>query len=214
MLVAARAVQGLGGAVASAVALSLMMSLFTEPGERAKAMGVFGFVVGRRRQPRRAARRRPHGHAQLALDLPRQRADRHRSSTSLSLRLLPGAHERGRPRRLDVAGAVTVTVALMIAVYAIVNGNDKGWTSVADAGHAGRRRRRCIVRSSSIESRVGAPLVPLRLFKLRNLATSNVVGVLWAGGDVRVVLPLGAVPRGRCSATARSRSASRSCRQR
>src|ERR687898_3566654 len=45
MLVAARAVQGLGGAVVSAVALSLMMTLFTEPAERAKAMGIFGFVA-------------------------------------------------------------------------------------------------------------------------------------------------------------------------
>src|SRR5207253_3882332 len=45
MLTGARAVQGLGGAVASAVSLSLMMSLFTEPAERAKAMGVFGFVA-------------------------------------------------------------------------------------------------------------------------------------------------------------------------
>ena len=45
MLIAARAVQGLGGAVISAVALSLIMTLFTEPGDRAKAMGVFGFVA-------------------------------------------------------------------------------------------------------------------------------------------------------------------------
>ena len=45
LLVGARSVQGIGGAVASAVALSLMMNLFTEPGERAKAMGVFGFVA-------------------------------------------------------------------------------------------------------------------------------------------------------------------------
>src|SRR5881398_1135431 len=45
LLVSARAVQGLGGAVVSAVALSLMMNLFTEPAERAKAMGVFGFVA-------------------------------------------------------------------------------------------------------------------------------------------------------------------------
>src|SRR6266542_2747647 len=44
-LVGARAVQGLGGAVASAVSLSLMMNLFTEPAERAKAMGIFGFVA-------------------------------------------------------------------------------------------------------------------------------------------------------------------------
>ena len=76
LLVAARAVQGVGGAVVSAVALSLIMTLFTEPAERAKAMGVFGFVDGRRRQHRRAARRRPHRHARLALDLPRQPADR------------------------------------------------------------------------------------------------------------------------------------------
>ena len=45
MLVAARAVQGIGGAMVSAVALSLIVTLFTEPGERAKAMGVFGFVA-------------------------------------------------------------------------------------------------------------------------------------------------------------------------
>src|SRR5213083_3508604 len=45
LLVTARAVQGLGGAVASAVSLSLMMNLFTEPADRAKAMGVFGFVA-------------------------------------------------------------------------------------------------------------------------------------------------------------------------
>ena len=45
MLIAARAVQGLGGAIVSAVALSLIMTMFTEPGERAKAMGVFGFVA-------------------------------------------------------------------------------------------------------------------------------------------------------------------------
>src|SRR5436305_5585412 len=45
MLIGARAVQGVGGAVASAVSLSLMVNLFTEPGERAKAMGVFGFVA-------------------------------------------------------------------------------------------------------------------------------------------------------------------------
>ena len=44
-LIAARAVQGLGGAIVAAIALALLMKLFTEPGERAKAMGVFGFVV-------------------------------------------------------------------------------------------------------------------------------------------------------------------------
>ncbi len=83
LLVAARAVQGLGGAIVSAVALSLIMNLFTEPAERAKAMGVFGFVMAGGGSHRRAPRRCPHGHAQLALDLPRQRA-RSGSSSSLS----------------------------------------------------------------------------------------------------------------------------------
>ena len=78
LLVAARAVQGLGGAVVSAVALSLIMTLFTETAERAKAMGVFGFVMAGGGIDRRAPRRRPHRRAQLALDLPRQRPDRRR----------------------------------------------------------------------------------------------------------------------------------------
>ena len=78
LLVGARAVQGLGAAVVSAVALSLMMTLFTEPAERAKAMGIFGFVASGGGSHRRAARRRYHRHAELELDLPRQRPRRDR----------------------------------------------------------------------------------------------------------------------------------------
>ena len=78
LLIAARAVQGLGGAVVSAVALSLIMNLFTEPAERAKAMGVFGFVMAGGGIDRRAARRLADRRARLALDLPRQPADRRR----------------------------------------------------------------------------------------------------------------------------------------
>src|SRR5438270_4570829 len=118
MLVAARAVQGFGGAVASAVSLSLMMTLFTEPAERAKAMGFFGFVAS--------------GGGSVGVVLGgvlTDRLDWHWIFLvnlpigvlvyALSLRLLPHApssHARGR---LDVAGAVTVTAALMLAVYAI-----------------------------------------------------------------------------------------------
>jgi MFS family permease len=57
---AARAVQGLGGAVVAAVALSLIMTLFTEPADRAKAMGVIGFVAAGGGSDRRPRRRRPH----------------------------------------------------------------------------------------------------------------------------------------------------------
>ena len=78
MLVGARAVQGLGGAVVSAVALSLIMTLFTEPAERAKAMGVFGFVVAGGGSIGVLLGGVLTDVARLALDLPRQRPDRRR----------------------------------------------------------------------------------------------------------------------------------------
>src|ERR1700744_5162195 len=133
LLVAARALQGFGGAVVSAVALSLMMTLFTEPAERAKAMGVFGFV---------AAGGGSVGvllggiltdllswHWIFLVNVPIGIA-----VCALSLAYLPPAENRAAARHLDVAGAVTVTVALMLAVYAIVNGNEAGWGSAQTLG--------------------------------------------------------------------------------
>ena len=124
-LVTARAVQGVGGAVASAVSLSLMMTLFTEPAERAKAMGVFGFVAA--------------GGGSIGVLLGgvlTDSLDWHWIFLVnfpigvlvyvLSLRLLPAARGAAAGGRLDVAGAVTVTASLMLAVYAIVNGNVVG----------------------------------------------------------------------------------------
>jgi EmrB/QacA subfamily drug resistance transporter len=178
LLVAARAVQGVGGAIASAVALSLMMTLFTEQGERAKAMGVFGFVaagggtigvlVGG------ILTSSLNWHWIFLVNLPIGVA-----VYALSLRLLPTAQGSKRSGRLDVGGAVTVTAALMLAVYAIVNGNQAGWTSFQTLGLLGA----AVVLLGSflaIEARVEAPLMPLNLFRLRNLSTANVVGVLWA----------------------------------
>ena len=96
----------------------------------------------------------------------------------LSLRLVPatGGSAGGR---LDVAGAVTVTASLMLAVYAIVNGNQEGWTSAQTLGLLGGAAV-LMAAFLTIEARVPAPLVPLGLFRLRNLATANVVGVLWS----------------------------------
>jgi EmrB/QacA subfamily drug resistance transporter len=177
-LVGARAVQGLGGAVASAVSLSLMMTLFTEPAERAKAMGVFGFVAA--------------GGGSLGVLLGgvlTDVLDWHWIFlvnlpigvlvSALSLRLLPAPRSQARTGRLDVAGAVTVTSALMLAVYAIVNGNQEGWTSGRTLGLLAAAAA-LLAAFLGIESRVRSPLMPLGLFRLRNVATSNVVGVLWA----------------------------------
>jgi MFS family permease len=72
-----------------------------------------------------------------------------------------------------------VTGALMVAVYAIVNGNENGWTSFETLGLLAVAVA-LMALFLTIEARVSAPLMPLRLFRLRNVATANAVGVLWA----------------------------------
>ncbi len=178
LLVGSRAVQGLGGAIASAVALSLIVTLFTEPTERAKAMGVFGFVAA--------------GGGTIGVLLGGILTDALNwhwiflvnvpigiAVLVLSRLVLPGDNVAPESRRVDVAGAVTVTTSLMLAVYAIVNGNDVGWTSARTLGLLAAAG---VLLGSflAIEARALAPLVPLGIFRLRNVSTSNVVGVLWA----------------------------------
>jgi predicted MFS family arabinose efflux permease len=97
----------------------------------------------------------------------------------LSLRLLPAEHVAPANRRVDVAGAITVTVALMLAVYAIVNGNQTGWTSGQTLGLLGGAVA-LLALFLTIEARVESPLMPLGLFRLRSVATANIVGILWA----------------------------------
>jgi EmrB/QacA subfamily drug resistance transporter len=176
-LVTARAIQGLGGAVVSAVALSLIMTLFAEPAERAKAMGFFGFV---------AAGGGSIGvllggvltnvlnwHWVFLVNLPVGVA-----VIALSLALLPAGRGPATAARLDIAGAVTVTASLMLAVYAIVNGNQAGWTSGQTIGLLAAAVA-LLALFLGIEARVRAPLMPLGLFRLRNVATANIIGMLW-----------------------------------
>ena len=177
-LVTARTIQGFGGAIVSAVALSLIMNLFTEPGERARAMGVYGFV---------AAGGGSIGvllgglltsalnwHWIFLVNLPVGVI-----VCVLTLMLLPPARGQAANGRLDVAGAITVTASLMLAVFAIVNGNDVGWISGRTIGLlVGAVALLAIF--LGIEGRVRAPLMPLGLFRLRNVTTANIVGILWA----------------------------------
>jgi EmrB/QacA subfamily drug resistance transporter len=178
LLEGARAVQGLGGAVVSAVAFSLIMFLFTEPAERAKAMGVFGFVMAGGGSIGvllgGVLTNSLNWHWIFLVNLPIGVA-----VVALSLRLLPADRVAPASRRVDVAGAITVTAALMLAVYAIVNGNQTGWTSGRTLGLLGGALALLVV-FLAIEARIETPLVPLGLFRLRSVATSNIVGVLWA----------------------------------
>jgi EmrB/QacA subfamily drug resistance transporter len=178
MLIGARAVQGLGGAVVSAVALSLIMNLFTQAAERAKALGFFGFVMAGGGSIGVLLGGLLTGtfnwHWIFLVNIPIGAA-----VYALCIALVPGAHARAAGQRLDVAGALTVTVSLMLAVYAIVNGNQAGWTSVQTTGLLASAAVLLAV-FLGIETRVRAPLMPLGLFAFRNVATANVVGVLWA----------------------------------
>src|SRR6266511_1082245 len=178
LLVAARAIQGLGAAIVSAIALSLIMILFTEPAERAKAMGVIGFVLS------------GGGTAGVLLggtltdllswhwiflvNIPVGIA-----VLALSRVLLPPDTMR-RTGSLDIAGAVTVTASLMLAVYAIVNGNKEGWTSGQTLGMLGGAVA-ILDEILVIETRVSAPLMPLGVWRIRNVTSANVTGILLAG---------------------------------
>ncbi|WP_176315664.1 DHA2 family efflux MFS transporter permease subunit [Burkholderia vietnamiensis] len=178
LLIAARAVQGFGGAVVSAVSLSLIMNLFTQPGERARAMGVYGFVCA--------------GGGSLGVllgglltstlswhwiflvNLPIGIA-----VYAMCVALLPRVRVPADAARLDVAGALTVTASLMLAVYGIVGGNEAGWLSPQTVGLIGAALA-LLAAFIAIEACVAHPLMPLTLFAARNVALANVIGVLWA----------------------------------
>jgi MFS family permease len=98
---------------------------------------------------------------------------------AMCVALLPAGRGHAHGERLDVAGAATVTASLMLAVYAIVNGNEAGWTSVHTLGMLFAALA-LLVLFLRIEAHVQHPLMPLALFRLRNVAVANVVGVLWA----------------------------------
>ncbi len=178
LLIVARAIQGVGGAVVSAVALSLIMIIFTEAEERAKAMGVFGFVIA------------GGGSVGVLLGgLLTDLLDWHWvflinipigvAVYGLTLMLVPDDHQGEKTGRLDVAGAITVTLSLLFAVYAIVDGNEAGWDSLQTIGLLALA---AILMAAFllIELKVSEPLMPLGLFRLRNLSVANIASVLWA----------------------------------
>lgn len=177
LLVIARAVQGLGGAVVSAIALSVIMDLFTGAAERAKAMGVYGFVcagggslgvlLGG------GLTSALSWHWVFLINLPIGAA-----VIAACASLLP---RDGKPAEggLDVGGAITITASLLLAVYAIVDANAAGWRSLQTLGLLAGAAL-LLATFLVLETRVRHPLMPLRLFRIRSLAVGNVVGALWA----------------------------------
>jgi MFS family permease len=97
----------------------------------------------------------------------------------LSLYLLPHSTLEDAPKHLDLGGAVTITAALMLAVYAIVGGNQAGWLSVQTLGLLAAAAVLIAV-FVWIEKRTRVPLMPLSIFKLQNILSVSCIGILWS----------------------------------
>ena len=174
----ARAVQGIGAALAAPAALSILTSTFTEGAARNKALGIFGAVGGAAGTVGVIAgglfTEGPGWEWIFLVNVPIGAA-----LIGLVMLFVPG----GRPSErtpADVAGAVTVTAGLMAIVYAINRTVDDGWLSSATIGFAALGVA-LLVAFVAVERRSPAPLVPLRVFRRRTFTAANVVAaLLWA----------------------------------
>src|SRR5918995_734297 len=154
MLIAARFVQGAGGALASAVVLGMIVTMFPEPRQQAKAIGVYGFVAS----------------AGGSIGLPAIGV----ATALLALRLVEGRPGIGVGGSADIPGAALVTGGLMLAVYTILGVEESGWGSTQTLG-LGAVSIALVAAFVVRQARIENPLMPLRLFRSRNVSGANIV---------------------------------------
>jgi EmrB/QacA subfamily drug resistance transporter len=178
-LIAARAAQGLGAAIISPAALSIITNTFRDGAERNKALGAWGAVAG------------AGGAAGVLLggiltdglgwewvlwvNVPVALI-----SAAFAPALLAESRSESATRHFDTAGAVSVTAGLSLLVYAIVDATQAGWGSTQTIGLLALSAA-LIAAFVAIEQRSDAPLVPFRIFRLRTLTGANAVGLLVGG---------------------------------
>ena len=178
MLIGARALQGLGAALISPAALSIIATTFAEGAERAKALGVWAAIA--------------IGGSAVGLVLGGVLTQYFSwpwiffvnvpvgiAAFVLSLRLIPESRDELAHRSYDVGGAVTVTGGLMVLVYAIVGAQSSGWASVKTIGLFALAAA-LLTSFVAIELRAKSPLVRLSIFRVRSLLTANVTMFLAA----------------------------------
>jgi EmrB/QacA subfamily drug resistance transporter len=177
LLIVARALQGLGGSVVLAVALALIMNLFTDDAERAKAMGVYSFVCASGGSIGvllgGTLTSVLNWHWIFLINVPIGMA-----VYALCLSLLPNIRAKVTEGWLDVWGAVTMMMSFTLTIYAVVDGNQAGWASAQTLSLLAFAAT-LFALFLMIEARAPTPLLPLGIFKLRNLRISNAVGALW-----------------------------------
>jgi EmrB/QacA subfamily drug resistance transporter len=175
-LVAARAVQGLGAAILSPAALSIVATTFRDGAERNKALGIWGAVAG------------SGGAAGVLLggvlteylgwewvlwvNVPIGIA-----AAALAPRLIAESHAEQEVRHFDVAGAATITLGLSALVFALLDAEAAGWGSTQTIGVLAAAAV-LLIAFVAIERRSQAPLVPFSIFRLRTITGANVVGIL------------------------------------
>jgi EmrB/QacA subfamily drug resistance transporter len=175
-LIAARAAQGLGAAIISPAALSIVTTIFRDGAERNKALGVWGAVAG------------AGGAAGVLLggiltdglgwewvlwvNVPVSLI-----AFALAPRLIAESRASDEARAFDVAGAVTITAALSLLVYAVIDASEAGWGSGKTLGLIALALV-LLAAFVAIELRSRKPLVPFSIFRIRTLTGANVVGVL------------------------------------
>jgi EmrB/QacA subfamily drug resistance transporter len=180
MLVGARFVQGIGGAFASAVILGMIVTMFPEPANQAKAIGVYGFV---------ASAGGSIGlllggvltdaiswHWIFLINLPIGIA-----VAFLALRLVEAREGIGLKEGADFPGAALITVSLMLGVFTILQITEWGWI---DARTLGLSAVSAVLLALFIhrQATIANPLMPLRLFRSRNVAGSNALQALLVAG--------------------------------
>jgi EmrB/QacA subfamily drug resistance transporter len=180
MLIGARFVQGAGGAVASAVILGMIVTMFPEPREQAKAIGVYSFVASAGASIGLLAggllTEAINWHWIFFVNVPIGIG-----IAFLALRLVDDRKGIGLGQGADVPGAVLLTGGLMLGVYTLLEAGDQGWASTHTIGLGGVSVA-LLAAFVARQARISTPLMPLRLFRSRNVTGANLVMALLVVG--------------------------------
>ncbi|WP_399135279.1 MFS transporter [Streptomyces sp. Li-HN-5-11] len=180
MLLSSRFVQGIGGAVTSAVTLGMVVTLFPQPKERAKAIGVYSFVQsagGSLGLLAGGALTQTIGwHWIFFVNVPIGIV-----AALLAGRVLASEHGVGLGKGTDFVGGLLVTSALMLSVYTIVETPDYGWSS-AHTLSSGAAALTLLIAFVARQAKAPHPLLPLRVFRSRNVSAALGIQALMVAG--------------------------------
>ncbi|MGH3737583.1 MAG: DHA2 family efflux MFS transporter permease subunit [Micromonosporaceae bacterium] len=180
MLIVARFLQGAGGAMATAVTLGMIVTMFPEPKEQARAIGVFSFVAAAGASIGLLAggvlTQALNWHWIFFVNLPIGIA-----ALVLAYRLIGNDRGIGLSEGADVVGAVLITSSLMLGVYTIVKAAEYGWGSLHTVG-LGAVALALFAGFVVRQARAAKPLLPLRIFTSRNVTGANLIQVLAIAG--------------------------------